>query len=192
MITQPSSKSNATLITLRKLKKTPSQLWRGYTALATRNLPFTAVQFPLFEHLRSTIQSYRKRRGNFSRTLLETGTVTAISAGFAGLVAAVITTPIDVIKTRIMLGASSGLEESKGEQLTRAQQAVRAGRAGGYVVGKEIFRTEGIKGLFRGGALRALWTAAGSGLYLSAYESGRKYLEVSRVGGAGHDGQGIS
>ena len=126
------------------------------------------------------------------------GTVTAISAGAAGSLAAVITTPIDVIKTRIMLSAS-GPEanpheipdpQSKGTtpaetdhaKLQRAQRAARGGRAGGYAVGKEILRTEGVKGLFRGGALRGLWTAAGSGLYLGAYESGRRYLEERRLG----------
>lgn len=38
-------------VTMQVLRhfKTPSQLWRGYSALAARNLPFTAMQFPLFE-----------------------------------------------------------------------------------------------------------------------------------------------
>lgn len=190
-------RSNATLLTIRKFQKQPSQLWRGYTALAARNLPFTAMQFPVFEHLRSTIHDYRKRRGRSSGTILEMGTVTAISAGAAGSLAAVITTPIDVIKTRIMLSASGpkasphevpdapsrGRTQAEADQakLERAQRAARGGRAGGYAVGKEILRTEGIKGLFRGGALRGLWTAAGSGLYLGAYESGRRYLEEKRL-----------
>lgn len=189
---------NATLLTIRKFQKQPSQLWRGYTALAARNLPFTAMQFPVFEHLRSTIHEYRKRRGRSSGTMLEMGTVTAISAGAAGSLAAVITTPIDVIKTRIMLSASGPEANpheipdspSKGTtpaetdhaKLQRARRAARGGRAGGYAVGKEILRTEGVKGLFRGGALRGLWTAAGSGLYLGAYESGRRYLEERRLG----------
>ncbi|MCJ1341867.1 hypothetical protein MMC31_000045 [Peltigera leucophlebia] len=199
--TTSSIKENATLITLRKFKSQPSQLWRGYAALAARNLPFTAIQFPLFEHLRSTIHSYRKRHHAFSGTLLETGTVTAIAAGLAGSLAAVITTPIDVIKTRIMLSASSPSSSPKASSpphhqispqaqeskklvmglVRRAHLAVsRSGRAGGYAVGKEVFRTEGLKGLFRGGLLRSVWTAAGSGLYLGTYESGRRYLEKTK------------
>lgn len=205
--TASSIKNSATSITLQKFKTQPSQLWRGYTALAARNLPFTAIQFPLFEHLRSTIHSYRKRHNTFSGTLLETGTVTAIAAGLAGSLAAVITTPIDVIKTRIMLSASSPssadacspphqqispqTQESKKMVMGldgRAQLAVRrSGRAGGYAVGKEVFHTEGLKGLFRGGLLRSVWTAAGSGLYLGTYESGRRYLEKTR-----HEGRALS
>ncbi len=67
-------------------------------------------------------------------------------------------------------------------EIEKAQQAARSGRAGGWAVGKEILRTEGVKGLFRGGALRGAWTALGSGLYLGVYESGRRYLEGRRTG----------
>ncbi|KAL9638085.1 MAG: hypothetical protein Q9164_001784 [Protoblastenia rupestris] len=188
---------NATIIALKKFNS-PTQLWRGYTALAGRNLPFTAMQFPMFEYLRTRIHAHRKRRGKATGSLLESGFVTALSAGSAGSVAAVITTPIDVVKTRIMLSAPDhhGSEEHtklakelKGQgkdpkaELEKAQQqAARGGRAGGLAVGREILRTEGVKGLFRGGALRGLWTALGSGLYLGVYESGRRYLEERRVG----------
>ena len=180
---------NATVIALKKFNS-PGQLWRGYTTLAGRNLPFTAMQFPMFEHLRSTIHAYRKRVSVATGTLWETGTVTTVSAGTAGSVAAVITTPIDVVKTRIMLSASNcgAIKEVQAQgkdakaETERAQQAARGGRAGGIAVGREIWRTEGIKGLFRGGALRGLWTALGSGLYLGVYESGRKYLGKRRTG----------
>ena len=150
------------------------------------------------------ILSRRKRQGSAGTgSLWETGLVTAVSAGAAGSVAAVLTTPIDVVKTRIMLSAADerggqatadgrkvwdGGEEVKGEK-ELARLEARKGKAGGYAVGKEILRTEGVKGLFRGGALRGLWTALGSGLYLGVYESGRKYLENRRVGS--NDGQTI-
>lgn len=189
---------NATILALRKFNS-PTQLWRGYTALAGRNLPFTAMQFPMFEHLRTYIHAYRRRRGVATGSLWETALVTAVSAGSAGSVAAVLTTPIDVVKTRIMLSAADSHQprdeaqkkaakelEAQGRdakaEIEKAQQAARGGRAGGLAVGKEILRTEGMKGLFRGGALRGLWTALGSGLYLGVYESGRRYLEGRRGG----------
>ena len=127
--------------------------------------------------------------------------VTAVSAGAAGSVAAVVTTPIDVVKTRIMLSASDdgertttinektkdassgGIRSAEGALTAdqKARLAARRGRAGGFAVGREVLRTEGVRGLFRGGALRGLWTALGSGLYLGVYESGRKHLENRRV-----------
>ncbi|KAL8687243.1 MAG: hypothetical protein Q9218_006526, partial [Villophora microphyllina] len=190
--------TRATRLAYNKFRNNPSHLWRGYTALVARNLPFTAMQFPLFESLRTRIYTHRQRNGTRSGTLLETGIVTALSAGSAGSLAAVVTTPIDVVKTRIMLGAGDDSSsrpqkervmkdiQAQGRdakaEIERMQQAARGGRAGGWAVGKEVLRTEGMRGLFRGGALRGAWTALGSGLYLGVYESGRKGLERRRLG----------
>ena len=152
----------------------------------------------MFEHLRTSIHAHRKKTGTATGSMWETALVTAVSAGSAGSVAAIATTPIDVVKTRIMLSAADSDQprdetqkkvvkelEAQGRdakaEIEKAQQAARGGRAGGLAVGREILRTEGLKGLFRGGALRSLWTALGSGLYLGVYESGRTYLEERRV-----------
>lgn len=201
------SKQNATLQTLSKFRSNPLALWRGYTALATRNLPFTALQFPMFEHLKESIKQYRDEHGTRTNTLFEGGLITAISAGSAGSVAAVITTPVDVVKTRIMLGAAeSAVEEQTDAQrkapkpakpaadgvvdaLGKSVQAGKDGlksvvenvkkpvqRKGSMAIAREIIRDQGAKGLFRGGALRAVWTMIGSGLYLGTYETGRIYL----------------
>lgn len=187
---------NATVTALKKFNS-PAQLWRGYTALAGRNLPFTAMQFPMFEFLRSSIHMYRKRKGVFTGTLLESGLVTALSAGTAGSVAAIVTTPIDVLKTRIMLSAGNESEiathgreatpreiEVRGGELGRMKKAARASSQGALAITKEVFRADGARGFFRGGALRGLWTALGSGLYLGVYESGRRYLVERRVEGS--------
>lgn len=163
--------TNATVQTIRRFKGNPSQLWRGYVALAGRNLPFTGMQFPMFEHLRSRILAHRDDKGTRSNTLLETGTITGISAGSAGALAAVITTPIDVIKTRIMLSAGDEKEIASHEHRTR-----------GFEVGRGVWKTEGAKGIFRGATVRGVWTALGAGLYLGVYESGRRYLEQRRMG----------
>lgn len=82
----------------------PRQLFTGYTALVARNLPFTALQFPIFEHLRAKV--WESRDKGYEPGLVETGFVTGASAGGAGAVAAFITTPSDVVKTRMMLSVS--------------------------------------------------------------------------------------
>jgi solute carrier family 25 S-adenosylmethionine transporter 26 len=181
---------SATLQTIRKFKR-PSQLWRGYTALAARNLPFTAMQFPMFEHLKTTIKQYRKDKGTFTGTLTETALITSISAGSAGSVAAVITTPVDVVKTRIMLSAAGEIsgtiareevEKSRkqGKSLEDLAKKTGGSKKSGFVVAQEVYRDSGMRGLFRGGTLRAAWTALGSGLYLGVYESGRVWLGERR------------
>jgi solute carrier family 25 (mitochondrial S-adenosylmethionine transporter), member 26 len=187
--------TEATIRALRRFKH-PAQLWSGYTALVARNLPFTAMQFPVFEHLKESILDYRKRNGSSSGTLMERGAMTGVAAAVSGSFSAVITTPIDVIKTRIMLAAAGDPDtdshakevlkklEAEGKnakvEVKRIQASTSASKSGIIAMGKEILRQEGLKGLFRGGALRGIWTALGSGLYLSVYESGRHYLESRR------------
>ena len=89
MIRRPAEASNSKAstafqpsVTLQALKKfqRPSQLWRGYTALAARNLPFTAMQFPMFEQMKASIKAYRKKRGTFTGTLTETAMITVSSS----------------------------------------------------------------------------------------------------------------
>jgi solute carrier family 25 S-adenosylmethionine transporter 26 len=183
------SSTNATLQTLAKFRANPLALWRGYAALAGRNLPFTAMQFPMFEKLKVVIREWRDRRGLTTGTVWESGSITAVSAGSAGAVAAVITTPIDVVKTRIMLSAVDGAAQSQTPLQSKSVvdafgKATGIGssakRKGSWAIGREIVSDKGVRGLWRGGALRGVWTFIGAGLYLGAYESGRVYLAGRR------------
>ncbi|QDS74287.1 hypothetical protein FKW77_003589 [Venturia effusa] len=192
------AKTNATIQTLQRFRSNPLGLWRGYTALAGRNLPFTALQFPMFERLKVFIRDYRDKRGIRTGTLLESGLITATSAGVAGSISAVVTTPIDVVKTRIMLAAAeNAANEAPNPKQKTIGKALKAGGEGlvdavGHTmkkkiskkssmqIGQEIVAEHGWRGLWRGGALRGIWTMLGSGLYLGVYESGRIYLASRR------------
>lgn len=174
------TKKNPTMQVLSTFRANPTHLWRGYGTLVARNLPFTAMQFPLFEYLRERIQSqWRQQQQEKKQSVSERALITALSAGLAGGVAATITTPIDVVKTRIMLAAAEDGEQSKSVSPGTSSSSSSRGR-GAFAVGKEIYQREGMRGLFKGGSLRAGWTALGLGLYLSAYETGRMYFEKRR------------
>lgn len=193
---------------LRNAEGGPARrLWSGYTALAARNLPFTAMQFPMFEFFRGKLWDWRARRKNFKdrtrRTrdgeelqekiqaretgdksmtsmMLETGWVNGLSAGSSGAIAAVITTPSDVVKTRMMLVAGKEGEGKAKAATSGFSETEKRRRRSGLEVAKQVFRDNGVKGLFRGGALRAVWTFVGSGLYLGTYEVAKVWLKGGR------------
>ncbi|KAK8078950.1 hypothetical protein PG994_002757 [Apiospora phragmitis] len=168
------------------------KLLSGYTAMVARNLPFTAIQFPIFEHARELLWkrgSGKDGKDNKEPSLWRTGVVTGASAGLAGSFAAVVTTPMDVVKTRMMLIAGGGDEQQQKEQNNSKQvvpaetkQAAKAGDArGGLAVARQVLRERGVPGLFRGAVLRAAWTAVGSGLYLGMYEVSKVWLTRGRA-----------
>ena len=124
---------------------------------------------------------------------METALVTAVSAGSAGSIAAVITTPVDVVKTRIMLSAAAESSETEarkevekakkeGQSLEKLAKEKGGTKKSGLTIAREVMRESGVRGLFRGGALRAVWTALGSGLYLGVYESAKSWLGASEDG----------
>ena len=47
-------------------------------------------------------------------------------------------------------------------------------------IAREIMDENGVKGLFRGGLLRGVWTMLGAGLYLGVYDSGKIWLAQRR------------
>lgn len=105
------------------------------------------------------------------------------------MVSSFVTTPIDVIKTRMMLsaldtGESLGKEDGRLAQQNDSSKGrnrlLKTGDKGMLEVGRDISHNEGVRGLFKGGIIRAGWTAISLSLYLSLYEGGRFYLENRR------------
>ncbi|CDS82297.1 related to PET8 protein, member of the mitochondrial carrier (MCF) family [Sporisorium scitamineum] len=162
-----------------------STFGRSYLALAGRNLPFTALQFPLYESLRERLgewaglkagthrddggvehvrssQDFRRKAARDETSVAaefsKAGLVAGGSAAIAGSFSAVVTTPIDVAKTRIMLNTGTD---------------AAATQLGVVATMKDIAVREGWKALMKGGALRGAWTALGAGVYLGSYEAGR-------------------
>jgi solute carrier family 25 (mitochondrial S-adenosylmethionine transporter), member 26 len=174
-------KSSPTVKVMRHLAKHPAKLWRGYTALVARDLPFTVLQFPAFEYLKRTITTWRSSQndGRPITGVFERAKISAVSAAIAGSAAAWVTTPFDVVKTRMMLEAGA---KSPPKSTSMALEAAQGGatRKSALQICKEAFQNEGIKGLFRGGSIRAGWTIVGNGLFMGCYDGAKFYLEDQR------------
>jgi len=101
---------------------------------------------------------------NLNRYLVETGLITGTAAAVSGSLAAAVTTPADVVKTMVMLGAREVPYNKSNKKSVR-------------VIVREVLRESRSRGLFRGGGLRAAWAALGSGLYLGSYEVSKVWLK---------------
>lgn len=176
MRSQGGAKSGSTsLAAFRSLYEAGAgrRLFTGYTALLARNLPLTAMQFPIFEHLRSRLWATRPRREPGHQRILETGAIAGMSAATAGAIAAFLTTPSDVVKTRMMLLTGHG---NDGDAVGKGEKIRTAAEQRPWQVAKQIYAEAGTRGLFRGGGLRSTWTAVGSGLYLGTYDAAKLWL----------------
>lgn len=70
--------------------------YRGYSITIFREIPFSFIQFPLYESLK---HQFYLRKGRIA----EPWEAAVFCGSISGAVAAAATTPLDVIKTRIML-----------------------------------------------------------------------------------------
>lgn len=118
------------------------ELYRGWGITIMREVPFTVIQFPLWEALK---EWRRRKTGNEGVTAVESG----VFGSVAGAVAAGVTTPLDVLKTRLML----------------ARERERAG-----VLLVRILRESGPRVFFAGMGPRVLWISAGGAVFLGSYQ----------------------
>lgn len=79
-------------------------LYRGFGTTIMREVPFSLIQFPLWEYFKLNWTS-------FTGTALTPVSV-AICGAIAGGIAAGLTTPLDVVKTRIMLADRSEVNKT--------------------------------------------------------------------------------
>lgn len=129
-------------------------LYKGASACLLRDIPFSAIYFPAYAHLKKDVF----REGENGKKLGFGEMLTA--AAVAGMPAAFLTTPADVIKTRLQVEARKG-------------QATYKGITDCF---KQISVQEGPKAFFKGSLARVLRSSPQFGATLVAYEYLQKFL----------------
>lgn len=111
--------------------------YTGLFATMAREIPFGFIQMPVYEFLKRRVSQWK----GSTLSTVEAGVCGAVAGGMA----ATATCPIDVWKTRLMLGD---------------KQATICG----------IARKEGVSALFAGITPRVIWISLGGSVFFSAYE----------------------
>ncbi|EDO18634.1 hypothetical protein Kpol_1048p65 [Vanderwaltozyma polyspora DSM 70294] len=128
--------------------------YRGWSTTIMREIPFTCIQFPLYEFLK---KKWSQENGHPINELAPWKG--AICGSIAGGIAAASTTPLDVLKTRLMLSHKS---------IPLA------------TLTKELYREEGLKVFFSGIGPRTMWISAGGAIFLGVYETAHSLLTMSK------------
>lgn len=125
-------------------------LYAGYGSFLLRDLPFDAIQFCIYEQIRIGYKLAAQRDLNDPEN--------AIIGAFAGAITGAITTPLDVIKTRLMVQGS-------GNQYKGIVDCVRT-----------IVREEGAPALLKGIGPRVLWIGIGGSIFFGVLERTKQLL----------------
>ncbi|XP_065910060.1 mitochondrial S-adenosylmethionine carrier protein-like [Dysidea avara] len=127
-------------------------LYQGYFNHISREIPFSLLQFPLWEGFK---QLWSYHQGSAVDPWQG-----AICGAAAGGIAAAATTPFDVAKTRVMLAMKNSAEL----KFNMWQLLV------------QIFRQEGFRGLFAGIVPRVTAISMGGFVFFGAYDKSKKLL----------------
>lgn len=127
-------------------------LYKGVTACLMRDVPFSAIYFPTYAHLKKDIFNFDPLDKN-KRNRLKTWEL-LVAGALAGMPAAFLTTPFDVIKTRLQIVPRKG----------------ETAYSGIFHAAKTILKEESMRSFFKGGGARVLRSSPQFGFTLAAYE----------------------
>ncbi|KAI4352769.1 hypothetical protein L6164_006990 [Bauhinia variegata] len=129
-------------------------LYAGFGSFLLRDLPFDAIQFCIYEQLRIGYKLAAQRDLKDPEN--------AMLGAFAGAVTGAVTTPLDVVKTRLMVQGSQ--HHYKG-----ISDCIRT-----------IVKEEGAHALFKGIGPRVLWIGIGGSIFFGVLEKTKQILAQGR------------
>lgn len=137
------------------------ELYRGTAITISREIPFTILQFTMWERMKETYASWQRQT---DPTAPVSATSSALFGSIAGAISAGLTTPLDVVKTRVMLARRDEGSGAMGK--VRVRDVVR-----------RIWRDEGLSAFWRGIGPRVAWIGIGGAVFLGSYQRAWNLLE---------------
>lgn len=131
--------------------------YRSYWTTVVMNVPYTLVHFPTYESTKKLLAASSTGTQQDEGLLVE-----LLAGGAAGGLAAAVTTPLDLVKTRLQL-------EGMGSATRYATMSV-------VPVLQRIVAEEGTSALWRGWAPRVLFHAPAAAICWGIYASAKKLL----------------
>ncbi|CAL9735513.1 mitochondrial magnesium exporter 1 [Monosporozyma servazzii] len=147
-----------------------SALYFGYKATLVRDLPFSALQFAFYEKFR---QWAFIEEGKLMHKHELSITNEILTGACAGGLAGIITTPLDVIKTRLQTQQPSSKDTTGTTRLSILSNAISRNL-------KLIYQREGLRNLFNGVGPRFVWTSVQSSIMLLLYQTTLKVLSQTQ------------
>lgn len=139
-------------------------LYKGAAACLIRDIPFSAIYFPAYAALKRWIVMLKsENNGGLSRGVGPDATTLLLAGTAAGVPAAFLTTPADVIKTRLQVATREG--EMAYKNMTDCTQ--------------KILKYEGISAFFKGSGMRVFRSSPQFGITLMSYELLSQVLGLS-------------
>ncbi|VDD75151.1 unnamed protein product [Mesocestoides corti] len=149
-------------------------MYRGYLSTILRELPFSLIQYPVWEALKTSVFWLQRLMERYNRTSHRqpgvdgasslTKVQFALCGALAGACAGGVTTPLDVIKTRIMLA-----------EVSKASPKGAFATSNVLTVMRLVYSEAGIRGLFAGIVPRMSLLAVGGSIFLGLYDITKKF-----------------
>ncbi|XP_062337245.1 probable mitochondrial glutathione transporter SLC25A39 isoform X1 [Osmerus eperlanus] len=135
-------------------------LWRGWGPTVLRDVPFSALYWFNYELVKARLcEEQQEQQASFS---------TCFTAGaVSGAVAAILTLPFDVVKTRRQI--QLGEMETRGVPMKKATST--------WCMMRSIWAESGYRGLFAGFMPRVIKVAPACAVMISSYEFGKTFFQ---------------
>jgi solute carrier family 25 (mitochondrial S-adenosylmethionine transporter), member 26 len=139
--------------------------------LKARQIPFSFIQFPIYERMKQEITKFRNGQPPASYEA-------ALCGSISGAFSAALTTPLDVLKTRLMLASPSTSQPvdplpSLFSHISPPPLPQSVGTIQGLCL---LYREGGMRTLFAGVEPRVMWIGIGGFFFFGAFEKVKSLL----------------